>query len=788
MYKYILTISLSMLFFACQTGLKARIDSVNNQKLNSLYTFEIGENTLFLQDYILNPLDIQSIKSSSSEVDLQLSKDKMQLNLIAGTSVEGFVNLTVMTTDGEFSIPCRRSDKVPFRFVFNPQGKNYEKVQIVGQMNDWTSKFTPDLTLNDSGKFELQLMLNPGRYQYQMVLNGEKYQDMSNPNFIDDGIGHTNSYFDVQDNFDKYPSLQTHMHESGKIYLKGKNLTGKVFAYWQNVLLDSERVTVSENEVVVSIPAVASKTERTYVRIWAENKYGCSNDILVPLQSNQVLSKIKDIQKTDHHSQIMYFVLVDRFKNGNLSNDRPLNVPEVDPRVDFWGGDLSGVQTKIEDGYFSNLGINTLWISPVNQNPDSPHGYYEPMKTKFSGYHGYWPISSSEVDDRFGGAADFKSMVKSAHDKNMNVLLDLVANHVHEQHPLYQQHPEFATNLHLPDGSLNVMKWDDERLTTWFDTFMPSLDFSNPDVVDMMTDSAIYWIKEFNLDGFRHDACKHINLEFWRVLTLKLKKEFPDRLPYQVGETYGSPGLIASYLTSGMLDGQFDFNLYDVANNSFAGIQGVDLSSVNRILQSSFRNYGVHNLMCNISGNHDKPRFMALASGDLKPSEDSKLVGWKRPVGISDSVAYDKLLLFHAFNMTIPGVPVVFYGDEIGLTGANDPDCRRMMRFDKLNSRENQLLSNVALITKARANSLALQYGDFNTLYLNGNQWVYSRQYFDETALVMLNNSAQKVTLKVKLPDDIDLKNKKSVYGVPFKIEKGFLIVELKPFSVDLLQ
>lgn len=775
-------------FVSCQTGLNARIDSPDNRKLNSLFTFEIGDNVLYLQDFILKPEDIKTVKSSSSNVDIRILKDKNQLEISASPDVEGAFNLFVETSDGVFSIPCRRSDKIPYTFTFNPKGKIYKSVQIVGQMNDWTSKFTPDLNLNDSGLYEIRLSLNPGRYQYQIVLDGVKQQDTSNPNAINDGIGHVNSYFDIQDNFDKYPSLSTQKMEDSKIYLSGKNLTGKVFVYWQNILLKEDRVKVTENSVEIEIPSVVSKLDRSYLRVWAENNFGASNDIVIPLSHDKVISNSKDILKTDHYSQIMYFILVDRFNNANKKNDRPLNIPEVDHRVDFWGGDIAGIQQKIEDGYFEKLGVNTLWISPLNQNPDSPHGFYAPSGSKFSGYHGYWPVSSSKVDDRFGTSDELKSMVKASHEKDMNVLLDLVANHVHEQHPLYVNHPEYATNLYLADGSLNVMKWDDERLTTWFDTFMPSLDYSNPDVVDMMTDSALYWMKEFDLDGFRHDACKHINLEFWRTLTLKMKKEYPDRLPYQVGETYGSPGLIASYLTSGMLDGQFDFNLYDVANNTFAGMQGATLNSVNRVLHSSLRNYGVHNLMCNISGNHDKPRFMAFASGDLKPSEDSKLRAWTNPVQISDSSAYDKMFLFHAFNLSMPGVPVIFYGDEIGMTGANDPDCRRMMHFDDWNSHEKDLWNKISKMAHARRNSMPLMYGDFIELYQKDNVWVFARKYFNQISIVVFNNTSKKENLKISLPEDFDMSNKSALFGVKFKTAGSELNLEALPFSMDLIQ
>jgi len=419
---------------------------------------------------------------------------------------------------------------------------------------------------------------------------------------------------------------------------------------------------------------------------------------------------------------------------------------------------LAGLQQKIEDGYFEKLGANTLWISPLNQNPTVPYGYYAPAKTKFSGYHGYWPISSSKVDFRFGTNQEFKTLVAEAHKKNLNVLLDYVAHHVHKEHPFYKQHPEFTTSLYLPDGTLNTERWDDHRLTTWFDTFMPTLDLSNPKVVDMMTDSAMFWVKEFNLDGFRHDACKHITEQFWRELTLKIKQQNQGQNLYQIGETYGSPKLIASYLTTGMLDGQFDFNVYDVANTTFAGVGGSNMKQVQTILNASLYTYGGHNLMGNISGNHDKPRFMAYASGDLKFGEDSKAAAWKRNIGITDSMAYDKLLLMHTFNLTIPGVPVIYYGDEIGMTGANDPDCRRMMRFDGWNNREAKLCKSISTLAHLRTNNPVLLYGDFINIKTTDDSWVYARKYFDKEAIVVINNSAKAKTIEVSLPASLKIK------------------------------
>ena len=455
--------------------------------------------------------------------------------------------------------------------------------------------------------------------------------------------------------------------------------------------------------------------------------------------------------------------------------------------MDFFGGDLAGVKDEIQNDYFKKLGTNTLWISPVNQNPEEPYGYYAPKKTKFSGYHGYWPISSSKVDHRFGTNQELKDLVSTAHDKNMNVLLDYVAHHIHELHPLYKQHPEFFTSLYLPDGTLNTERWNDHRLTTWFDTFMPTFDLANPKVISMMSDSAMYWLREFKLDGFRHDACKHITEEFWRALTLKIKQNNNGKGVYQIGETYGSPELIGSYLNTGMLDGQFDFNVFDEASTTLEGVGVPNMQRIYNVLKTSFNTYGYHNLMGYISGNHDKPRFMAYASGDLKFGEDSKAAGWNREIGITDSTAYDKMALMQTFIMTIPGVPVIYYGDEIGMTGANDPDCRKMMRFEGLNNRETKLWNQVATLTHLRSENPVLIYGDFINLKAETESWAYARKYFDKEAIVLINNSKAEKKLEIELPASLKNTNLKATFKNKFKLSDGKLQITIPAYSAEVL-
>ncbi|MEI8085524.1 MAG: alpha-amylase family glycosyl hydrolase [Paludibacter sp.] len=774
-------------FTACQPSLNLPTDSENSLNLNSLLTLKIGNNTVYLQDFISKPTEIDSITSSSENLICNIDSSKTTATLQVAPNMEAFADVKLWTKGIAYSIPCRKTNKIDYVFTYNPSGKTYKRVQIAGQMNDWAPTLSPDLKLNAKGMYEVTLNLSPGTYLYQMVLDGEQNHDATNPNKVDNGYGKFNSILQIAGNGDKLPKLQTEKYNYTTITLSTENDAKEVFIYWQNFLIPTKYSIQKPGQLLITIPAEANKLDRSYIRVWVSNKFGVSNDVLIPLEKGKVLTDYKQITRADKQAQIMYFMLVDRFKNGDKLNDHPMNRPDVNPKVDYWGGDLAGLQQKINDGYFEKLGANTLWISPLNQNPTEPYGYYAPMKTKFSGYHGYWPVSSSKVDFRFGTNQEFKNLVTDAHKKNMNILLDYVAHHVHNEHPFYKQHPELTTPLYLPDGTLNTERWNDQRLTTWFDTFMPTLDLQNPKVVDIMTDSAMFWLKEFKLDGFRHDACKHIPEQFWRKLTMEIKKQNHGKNLYQIGETYGSPELISSYLTTGMLDGQFDFNVYDVANTTFAGVGGSNLQQVQTILNSSLNIYGNHNLMGNISGNHDKPRFMAYASGDLKFGEDSKAAGWQRVIGITDSTAYDKLSLMHVFNMTIPGIPVIFYGDEIGLTGANDPDCRRMMKFEGWNNRETKLWNIVSILTHLRSKNPVMIYGDFINIQTTKDSWVYARKYFEKEAIVCINNSAKAKTLEIELPVSIKSTTFVGIFNNKFTLNKNKLSINLPAYSAEIL-
>ena len=421
------------------------------------------------------------------------------------------------------------------------------------------------------------------------------------------------------------------------------------------------------------------------------------------------------------------------------------------------------------------------------QNPYTAYQEFPEPHRWFSGYHGYWPISLSKVDTRLGTNTEFKQLVSGAHNSNMSVYLDYVANHIHAEHPLWKSNPEWFSQLDLPDGRKNLRLWDEYRLTTWFEPYMPSFDHSKPVVAEACADSAMYWLKEFNLDGFRHDATKHIETEFWRLLTYKIKTEIEipqNRNIYQIGETFGSRELISSYLGSGLLNAQFDFPLYFDARSVFANNE-VGFERLNTSLHETFDAYGYHHVMGNITGNHDMARFISYASGDLKWNENDKEAGWNRNITVTDTIGYAKLKMLHAFNMTIPGIPIIYYGDEIGMPGANDPDNRRMMRFDNLTSFETDVKNTVTKLSKLRSTHMALLYGDFEVLEVSETIYVYKRTYLDDVVIVAFNKSPEIKTIIVK---DSGSKNPdKAQFGNGISTNDNTIAVFLAPYSFEVI-
>jgi len=535
-------------------------------------------------------------------------------------------------------------------------------------------------------------------------------------------------------------------------------------AYIQNRLIDHNLWQEEEDgtwvlDLSAINPPLSAFSGRSYMRVYAEDEKYLYNDLLLPMQDGQIITDASQLNRHDQQAQVLYSLMIDRFYNGNTANDWKMNSPEVLDIVDYQGGDLAGITAKIADGYFDALGVNTLWISPITQNPWDAWGYYPftngnkydaaKTYTKFSGYHGYWPIYATQLDSRFGTPEEFRTLLDSAHAHGINVVLDYVANHMHINSPTLQEHPDWHTDSILPDGRRNFELWDDARLTTWFDKHIPTLDLEREEVCEQMTDSALYWLANYELDGFRHDACKHIPEGYWRMLGQKIATRWPGRPIWMIGETYGSPELIGSYIKSGMLNAQFDFNVYFTAREALCGLTGMDEVLSNEL--TSLATYGAHHTMGNISGNHDQIRFASIAGGAIDIHSYGKEEGWTQEIGIGDAdVAYKRALLLEVLNSTLPGVPCIYQGDEYAEVGGNDPDNRHMMRFEGLNDEQIQMRKQVAELMAMRRHSMPLLYGDLIPLESSADLISYKRVYLGQAVVVTINRKELTYNISVE--------------------------------------
>lgn len=759
----------SLLLVACsdkKESSQANTEADHIQGLASPIRLKFDSSGVNMVDYFPNAKDIEKIEWNGKE----WSVDSLGIVLLTGSASAPVSNMTVQYKGAKHDIPVFASEKVKHMFSYKASNESVQLVELAGSLNGWNRKATP--LRKEGDMWVTELIVNNGLYQYRIWEDGAEMLDANNPDQVDNGMGGFNNTFYAGVKKDDAPRMLSMAVKEGSVELRDLDDAKEIFVYYNNKLIPSSRI---ESKITFSIPANAASKPMSHIRVFAHNGTQRYNDILLPLSAGKVIEDPARLSRKNMHAQIMYFALVDRFVNGDSTNDRPTNDPEILPIANNLGGDLAGITAKIKDGYFADLGINTIWISPISRNAEGAWGLWDKgTRSRFSGYHGYWPIALKEIDDRLGNEKQFRELLDVAHQNNMNVILDYVAHHVHEEHPLVKAKPEWTTPLYLPDGTMNTEKWDEHRLTTWFDTFLPTWKFADHAVVEALSDSAMYWVEKYDLDGFRHDATKHINEDFWRTLTGKVKNytaAHPERQLYQIGETYGNPELISSYISSGQMDAQFDFNLYDAAVDAFAKNQ-TDFKNLERVMEESMSYYGNHHLMGNITGNQDRARFVSYADGSVQFSEDPKLAGWTRKIENQGTDGYTRLSMLNTFLMTTPGIPCIYYGDEIGMPGANDPDNRRMMHFGDWNNEQQQLHDLTAKLVKLRRSNMALTYGDTFILRNDASSIIYVRSYLGKNVVVVLHKP-NSVFEPYTIPEPFSIQNPNALSGKHLQINQG---------------
>lgn len=754
MLKKILLISL-FLITALQSQTIYDLIKPINLKEGQTTTLPIGD-IFYSEDYQIEFLQ-------NKLVDVRYNSSTQELSLTPHKDFSGLTLLSFKYFGKTYELPVKLNKTKKYLFTYKPKAGE-KQVNLFGQFNSWNRQDLPMTDTNGDGILEIEIPLDPGRYEYKFFVDGKEIVDPENPVKVPNGLGDFNSVRIIEEEAKDKMFLHILGKEKSaneltlKFYFENtdrSNLISKesVIALFDNQKFPDKLMRINQREISLSVKNEMLKGEHA-IRI-AINRMGRHSNIqTVQIIDGQIAGSN---DKRTLNDQIIYSLMIDRFYDGDPSNDLPIIHDSLFKPANYNGGDLAGILQKIEEGYFDKLGVNTLWISPIVDNTNNPYREYPAPHRWYTGYHGYWPVSSTKVEEHFGDMNLARMVVEKAHERKINILLDFVSNHVHMEHPFWKEHRDWFGVLELPGGRKNLRLWDEYRLTTWFEPYMPSFDYiGSYDALEFMTDNAVWWLNVTGADGFRHDAVKHVPNEFWRMLTKKLKRniELPKKKKlYQIGETFGGIDLIASYVTNGQLDAQFNFNLYDVAIPTFLD-ENASFKLLDYQMQKSFQVFGYNNLMGNLMDSHDKIRYMAYADGDLEINDGrAGEIAWTNPPQVDNPSSYDKLKVYMSYLLTIPGVPIIYYGDEIGMTGAADPDNRRMMRFDnELNEYEKKTFEDVSKLINIRKNHPALRYGDFLTLQADENIYAYIRSDMNERILTVVNKNSNKVDVVLTIP------------------------------------
>ena len=485
---------------------------------------------------------------------------------------------------------------------------------------------------------------------------------------------------------------------------------------------------------------------------------------------------------------IVYQIMIDRFRGDGGAQLQP--PPDPGARA---GGTLDGILAELRAGTFEALGVSALWLSPVYLNPvearpgrDDDHLY--------EGYHGYWPLDTRAVDPRIGGEEALDALIAEAHARGIRVLLDLVPNHLYEDNPRVAAHQgEGWFHEHEPECVCGTPScpWGEFIQVCWFTSYLPDLRFQNPEVMQLAVDDALWWHERFDTDGFRIDAVPMMPRAVSRRIVHAMRDATQPRpAAFSMGEIFTGPGaggteIIRYHLGPDGLDSAFDFPLMWVLRDVFAH-RSADMSAIEASLSNTedvLADSGA--VMGTMIGNHDVTRFASEAEGNAGGDP------WSAPpVAPTDEDVYVRTGLALGLVLTLPGLPVLYYGDELGLAGGRDPDNRRVMPdLSLLNPSQVDLLNQVQALAQLRRCLPALRSGTRQTLLTERDVYAFVRDAGDaEPAVVVVSRDADPAT--VQLPAGSTPRPgwyKDALTGQRFELSAQGATIEMEPRSLRVL-
>jgi len=448
---------------------------------------------------------------------------------------------------------------------------------------------------------------------------------------------------------------------------------------------------------------------------------------------------------------IFYQIFPDRFANGDPSND-PANVQEwgaAPHNGGFQGGDLRGIIQRFD--YLLDLGINAIYLNPIFQSPSN---------------HRYNTTDYYKIDPKLGDMLDFQALIDLAHRNNVRVVLDGVFNHCgrgffafndlleNEEHSPYKDWfhvHKFPLEAYTHGEAHHYEGW-------WKFKSLPKFNTGNPQVRKYIFDVARYWI-ERGADGWRLDVPNEIDDDdFWAEFRQVVKSANRDAC--LIGEIWTAE---PRWADDTHFDGLMHYPLRAALLDCLTGRQNIPwfADSVEKLLKLYPRE-NVYAMYIPL-GSHDTERLMTMLGGSL-----------------------DKVKLAFLFQFSWPGAPAIYYGDEVGLEGGKDPDCRRAFPWDPANW-NGDLQPWVQNLIAVRAARASLRRGEYSRLTVDEAHGLYafSRTLGEERTLVVINASSQpqQIILPVQTlwPDGHTLRSLLDHH--PLTVQEGKISVNLPPSS-----
>jgi glycosidase len=501
---------------------------------------------------------------------------------------------------------------------------------------------------------------------------------------------------------------------------------------------------------------------------------------------------------------VIYFIMPDRFADGDPSNNNPAKSPGLYDRTKpryYHGGDFQGIINHL--AYLKELGVTAIWINPVYDNTDRldeketyPEVEGGPRRPT-TAYHGYGAIDFYGVEEHYGTMRTLRELVDKAHALGLKVIQDQVANHTSPYHPWVADPPTptwFSGTVenHL---SNNWQKWTTmdphatdatrrRNLQGWFIDILPDLNQDDEEVRRYLIQNTLWWLGTVGFDAVRMDTLPHVPRAFWRDWSAAIKREYPQ--VNVLGEVFDGDPALLSYFQKGRaghdgidtgIDTVYDFALHYAIRDAFA--RGGSVRQLEQVLAHDYL-YPNPDALVPFIGVHDMLRFMSEKGATL-----------------------EGLKLAQTFLLTTRGTPLLYYGDELAMPGGPDPDNRRDFpggfpgdprnAFTKegRTAVENDVFEHLKLLIKLRAVLPALRRGSLLQLYDEEQQTVYVRTLGAQRVIIAINNDSRPASFAFRIGglglDNARLHDQLGTIKSDVLVNNGVLALAMPPRSAVVL-